>query len=55
MKFGRKEVESKDVATNGQTVHNESYSNGTSSGSRHMKNTSDLAVYEQYRNQVPHD
>ncbi|KAK6154853.1 hypothetical protein DH2020_009101 [Rehmannia glutinosa] len=51
-KFGRKkEVKAEDTAANGQTVHNGNYSNGTSTGSEHVKNSSDLAIYEQYSNQ----
>ncbi|KAI3466827.1 hypothetical protein Pfo_023490 [Paulownia fortunei] len=51
-KFGRKrEAEAKDMAANGQTVHNANYSNGTSNGSEHAKNSSDLAIYEQFSNQ----
>lgn len=37
----------------GQTVSSENDSNGISDGSRHVKDTSNLAIYEQYNNQVP--
>ncbi|PIN06920.1 AAA+-type ATPase [Handroanthus impetiginosus] len=51
-KFGRKrEDKAKDGAANGRTVHDVNYSNGTSNGSRQVKNTSDLAIYEQYSEQ----
>ncbi|KAL3851490.1 hypothetical protein ACJIZ3_013372 [Penstemon smallii] len=51
-KFGRKrEDEANDMSANGQTVYNGNHLSGTSNGSAHVKNTSDLAVYEQYRNQ----
>lgn len=40
------------MAANGQTVQNENHSNGAANGSVPVKNTSDMAIYEQYRNQV---
>ncbi|KAK2990001.1 hypothetical protein RJ640_009739 [Escallonia rubra] len=54
VKFGRKKTS--DAAANGQsnvkTVENGHSENGTSSnGSAHVKDTSDMAIYEQYRNQ----
>ncbi|KAK3022732.1 hypothetical protein RJ639_046399 [Escallonia herrerae] len=54
VKFGRKKTS--DAAANGQsnvkTVDNGHSENGTSSnGSAHVKDTSDMAIYEQYRNQ----
>ncbi|KAL0300587.1 UNVERIFIED_CONTAM: Katanin p60 ATPase-containing subunit A-like 2 [Sesamum radiatum] len=49
-KFGRKrEAKAEDGAANGQAVH--SGTNGMSNGSGRVKNTSDLAIYEQFRNQ----
>lgn len=52
-KFGRKrESEPKDAAANGHHVSNGDQSNGTANGSGSVKNTSDLAIYEQFRNQV---
>ncbi|KAL8507310.1 hypothetical protein ACS0TY_018011 [Phlomoides rotata] len=50
-KFGRKkEAEGKDTAAN-QTAENGNHVSGTENGSVRVKNTSDLAIYEQYRNQ----
>ncbi|KAM7505957.1 hypothetical protein LguiB_004861 [Lonicera macranthoides] len=60
VKFGRKkESNAKDVVanghanghTNGNAECNGNSSNGTSTGSGIPKNTSDMAIYEQYRNQ----
>ncbi|XP_052179799.1 uncharacterized protein LOC127793070 [Diospyros lotus] len=55
VKFGRKkEPDEKDAAMNGQAaggICNGNLSSVTSSGSGHVRNTSDLAIYEQYRNQ----
>ncbi|KAL8507309.1 hypothetical protein ACS0TY_018011 [Phlomoides rotata] len=49
--FGRKkEAEGKDTAAN-QTAENGNHVSGTENGSVRVKNTSDLAIYEQYRNQ----
>ncbi|XP_047949882.1 katanin p60 ATPase-containing subunit A-like 2 isoform X1 [Salvia hispanica] len=49
-KFGRKrESEQKDATANGQIVPNGDQSNGTTNGSTSVKNTSDLAIYEQFR------
>ncbi|XP_042064472.1 katanin p60 ATPase-containing subunit A-like 2 isoform X1 [Salvia splendens] len=49
-KFGRKrESEQKDTTANGQIVPNGDQSNGTANGSTSVKNTSDLAIYEQFR------
>lgn len=51
-KFGRKRVTDADdgAPANGQTVTNGNYSNGAvSNGATNVKNTSDLAIYEQYR------
>ena len=58
VKFGRKKgpVEN-DATVNGQTagvVCNGNSSNVTSNGNGYLKNTSDMAIYEQYRNQVFH-
>lgn len=51
-KFGRKrESEPKGAAANGHHVSNGDQSNGTANGSGSVKNTSDLAIYEQFRNQ----
>ncbi|KAG8365627.1 hypothetical protein BUALT_Bualt18G0125800 [Buddleja alternifolia] len=53
-KFGRKKEEDvKDTATatTSHNVNNGNYSNGISNGNGHVKNTSDVAIYEQYRNQ----
>ncbi|XP_047949883.1 katanin p60 ATPase-containing subunit A-like 2 isoform X2 [Salvia hispanica] len=48
--FGRKrESEQKDATANGQIVPNGDQSNGTTNGSTSVKNTSDLAIYEQFR------
>ncbi|XP_051136204.1 uncharacterized protein LOC127254900 isoform X2 [Andrographis paniculata] len=48
-KFGRKKLEEeKDEASNGQTVMNGNYSSAMGNGNGYA-NTSDLAVYEQYR------
>lgn len=59
IKFGRKkESTAKDAVANGHTNGNAecngNSSNGTSNGSGLPKNTSDMAIYEQYRNQVLH-
>lgn len=52
-KFGRKrESEPKDTAANGHAVSNGDHSNGAANGSTSVKNTSDMAIYEQFRNQV---
>ncbi|KAL0407498.1 UNVERIFIED_CONTAM: Katanin p60 ATPase-containing subunit A-like 2 [Sesamum latifolium] len=51
-KFGRKrEAKAEDGAANGQAVHSATHTNGMSNGSGRVKNTSDLAIYEQFRNQ----
>ncbi|CAK9166365.1 unnamed protein product [Ilex paraguariensis] len=56
--FGRKkEPEVKAAAANGQITDeraqcNGNLSNGTSNGNGHVKNTSDLAIYEQFQNKV---
>ncbi|KAK9268134.1 hypothetical protein L1049_010574 [Liquidambar formosana] len=55
-KFGRKKApEQQDAAVSGQSagkaLSNGNSSNGTSSGNGHVKNTSDMAIYEQFRNQ----
>ncbi|XP_073038225.1 uncharacterized protein [Primulina eburnea] len=50
--FGRKsEAHTKNTAANGQTVPSGNSSNGTSHGNGHVKNTVDLAIYEQFQNQ----
>ncbi|KAL6333460.1 hypothetical protein AAG906_028645 [Vitis piasezkii] len=53
VKFGRKkEPEKHDAAeSSGKPVSNGNSSNGTANGGGHVKNTSDLAIYEQYRTQ----
>ncbi|KAL1562584.1 katanin p60 ATPase-containing subunit A-like 2 isoform X1 [Salvia divinorum] len=49
-KFGRKrESDQKDAAANGHIVPNGHQSNGTANGSTTVNNTSDLAIYEQFR------
>ncbi|XP_075502917.1 uncharacterized protein LOC142540552 isoform X1 [Primulina tabacum] len=50
--FGRKsEAHTKNTAANGQTVPSGNSLNGTSHGNGHVKNTADLAIYEQFQNQ----
>uniref|UniRef100_A0A5B7B6M5 Putative katanin p60 ATPase-containing subunit A-like 2 isoform X4 n=1 Tax=Davidia involucrata TaxID=16924 RepID=A0A5B7B6M5_DAVIN len=54
--FGRKkEPEKKDSAASGQNagkaIYNGNSSNVMSNGNGHVKNTSDMAIYEQYRSQ----
>ncbi|KAH6759444.1 P-loop containing nucleoside triphosphate hydrolases superfamily protein [Perilla frutescens var. frutescens] len=50
--FGRKrESEPKNTAANGHPVSNGDHSNGMANRSSSVKKTSDLAIYEQYRNQ----
>ncbi|KAA8519496.1 hypothetical protein F0562_013752 [Nyssa sinensis] len=56
VKFGRKrEPEKKDSAVSGQNdgkaICNGNSSNVMSNGNGHVKNTSDMAIYEQYRSQ----
>lgn len=53
-KFGRKRLpEPQDGEASAQTQHsNGTSSNGTSNGNHSVNNTSDMAIYEQYRNQV---
>ncbi|GFQ05651.1 katanin p60 ATPase-containing subunit a-like 2 [Phtheirospermum japonicum] len=51
-KFGRKkEAKAEDSSANGQTSYVGNHSTGTSNGSHHVKNPSDLAIFEQYSNQ----
>lgn len=57
VKFGRKkEAVGKDADANGHTtdkaVPNGNSFSATSNGNGHVKNTSELAIYEQYRSQV---
>ena len=54
VKFGRKKESEKQDAAEGsrEAVSNGNSSNGTANGGGHVKNTSDLAIYEQYRTQV---
>lgn len=56
-KFGRKKVPEEpqisEQATNG-AVSNGGSSGATANGNGHVKNQSDLAIYERYRNQVLH-
>lgn len=50
VKFGRKrETSGEDADANGKDVANGSVA---LNGNGHLKNTSDMAVYEQYRSQV---
>ncbi|PSS02928.1 Katanin p60 ATPase-containing subunit A-like [Actinidia chinensis var. chinensis] len=55
VKFGRKKApEENDATVNGQTagvLYNGNSSSVTSNGNGYLKNTSDMAIYEQYRNQ----
>ncbi|CAA2983121.1 katanin p60 ATPase-containing subunit A-like 2 isoform X1 [Olea europaea subsp. europaea] len=52
MKFGRKrDSKEKDADTNDESVRNGNISNVTSNGTVHVKNSSELSIYEQYRNQ----
>lgn len=51
VKFGRKKApEEKEDVANGQAAVNSS--SVTASGNGHVKKTPELAIYEQYRNQV---
>ncbi|GER26041.1 katanin p60 ATPase-containing subunit [Striga asiatica] len=51
-KFGRKkEAQAEESSANGQTSYNGDHSNGISNGSQHVKNASDLAIFEQFSNQ----
>lgn len=53
MKFGRKsEAHPKNAAANGQTVPSGNSLNGTSYRNGHVQNKGDLAIYEQFQNQV---
>lgn len=53
MKLGRKRIpETKEADVNGRIVSNGDPSNVVSNGNGRLKNKSDLAIYEQYQNQV---
>lgn len=49
VKFGRKREPEKDDAAESSR---KDVSNGTANGVGHVKNTAELAIYEQYRTQV---
>ena len=51
MKFGRKK-ETKEEMTEAGSDHNVSYGNGSVHANGSRKNTADLAVYEQFEQQV---
>lgn len=54
-KFGRKRLpEPQDGQAADTPVSNGISSNVTSNGNHSVKNTSDMAIYEQYRNRVAH-
>lgn len=56
-KFGRKKVPEEtpsEQATANGGVSNGGASSATANGNGHVKNQSDLAIYERYRNQVVH-
>lgn len=45
-------TEADDMDTRGQITQNNNGSSEISNGNGHVKNPSDLAIFEQYRNQV---